>query len=79
MYSLETGVIVSIAAFFFFSFLTFTFLRERNITNEIAEKASVEKSHYEIDKKKDYYPEFINNIVDIVTEGDKINVGSDEE
>ncbi len=79
MHSLETGVIISIAAFFFFSFLTFTFLRERNITSEIAGKVIKEKSHYEMNKKKDYNPEFINNIVDIIAKGDKIDDRHDKE
>ena len=79
MHSLETGIIVSIAAFFFFNFLTFTFLRETNISNEIKEKYKVEKSHYEINKERDYNPEFINNIMSIIVEGEKENERDNEE
>lgn len=71
MHSLETGVVVSIAAFFFFSFLTFTFLREGNISREILFKYEEEKSHYENGKKKNYYPEVIYDVVNIFVEEEK--------
>ena len=54
MHSLETGIVISIASFFFFSFLTFTFLREGNISKEIQNKCSVEKSYYEKGEKMNY-------------------------
>ena len=79
MHSLETGIVVSIAVFFFYSFLSFAFLRERNITSEIAEKVKKEQSFYTINQKKDYNPELINNIVDIIREEDKIKNGYTEE
>ena len=75
MHSLETGIVVSIAAFFFFSFLTFTFLREGNISKDIVEKCSVEKSYYEKGKKSNYSPEVITDIVDIFLEEDKLQNG----
>lgn len=75
MHSLETGIVVSIAAFFFFSFLTFTFLREGNISKEILDKCSVEKSYYEKGEKMNYSPEVIMNIVDIFLEEDKLQNG----
>ena len=75
MHSLETGIVVSIAAFFFFSFLTFTFLREQSVSKEITEKCSVEKSYYEEGKKANYYPEVITDIVDIFVEEGKIQNG----
>lgn len=78
MHSLETGIIVSIAAFFFFSFLTFTFLRETNISKEIALKYESEKTNYTIDKRKDYNPEYINNIISIIKEEGVINEGAEE-
>lgn len=79
MHSLETGVVVSIAAFFFFSFLTFTFLREGNISKEILEKCSVEKSYYEKGKEMNYSPEVITDIVDIFLEEDKLQNGETNE
>lgn len=78
MHSLETGIIVSIAAFFFFSFLTFTFLRETNISKEIALKYESEKANYTIDKRKDYNSEYINNIISIIKEEGVINEGAEE-
>lgn len=75
MHSLETGIVVSIAAFFFFSFLTFTFLREGNISKEILDKCSVEKSFYENGEKMNYSPEVITNVVDIFVEEDKLQNG----
>ena len=71
MHSLETGIIVSIAAFFFFSFLTFTFLREGNISKEILTKYETERQYYERGYKKGYNPELANNILNIIVEGEK--------
>ena len=68
MHSLETGIILGIAAFFFFSFLSFTFLRETNISREIQNKYNIEKNMYEISGERDYKPEMINNIASIVKE-----------
>ena len=68
MHSLETGIIVSIAAFFFFSFLTFTFLRETNISKEILIKSETEKASYTINGERFYKPELINNIASIIKE-----------
>ena len=48
MYSLETGIVLSVAALFFYSFLTFTFLRETNISREVLNKYESEKINYEI-------------------------------
>ena len=79
MHSLETGVVVSIAAFFFFSFLTFTFLRESNISKEVSEKYVKEKAEYEIGNKKSYEPELLNDVVNIVIEEVKILHGEDTE
>lgn len=70
MHSLETGIIVSIAAFFFFSFLTFTFLREGNISKDIVYKIESEKSNYQIGKDKEYNPERSFNILNIIMEGE---------
>lgn len=75
MHSLETGIVISIAAFFFFSFLTFTFLREGNISKEIQDKCSVEKRYYEKGEKMNYSPEVITDIVDIFLEEDKLRNG----
>ena len=77
MHSLETGIIVSIAAFFFFSFLIFTFLREGNISKEILSKTEKEKSSYQIDDTKKYSPEQSFNILNIIVEGE--NDGGIEE
>ncbi|MBO6134884.1 MAG: hypothetical protein J6O09_03830 [Lachnospiraceae bacterium] len=68
MHSLETGIIVSIASFFFLSFLTFTFLRETNISNEIITKQKEEKKSYTVMEKRDYNPEFIKNVIKIIEE-----------
>ncbi|MBR1453510.1 MAG: hypothetical protein IJ593_02540 [Lachnospiraceae bacterium] len=73
MHSLETGVILSVAAFFFFSFLTFTFLRETNISKEILEKYEKERNMYIADNKKNYNPEYIKNILDIIREEGKLD------
>ena len=72
MHSLETGIVVSIAAFFFFSFLTFTFLRESNISKEILIKYENEKSYYQIGEKKNYNPELVNDVVNIFVEEEKV-------
>lgn len=77
MHSLETGVVVSIAAFFFFSFLTFSFLRESNISREILVKYEEEKSAYEQGKNKTYLPEIINDILNVFVEEGKILNGED--
>lgn len=66
MHSLETGIIVSIAAFFFLAFMTFVFLREVNISKEIDDKIEVENNEYKKDGNKNYYPEIINNISEII-------------
>lgn len=76
MHSLETGIIVSIAAFFFFSFLTFTFLREGNISKEIINKLEQEKRSYQVGIDKTYNPERSYNILNIIMEG--INDGDVE-
>ena len=70
MHSLETGIIVSIAAFFFFSFMTFTFSREGNISKEIAYKIESEKKNYQIGNDKEYNPERSLNILNIIVEGE---------
>ena len=75
MHSLETGIVVSIAAFFFFSFLTFTFLREGNISKDIVDKCRIEKNYYKKGEKMNYCPEVIINIVDILFEEDKLQNG----
>lgn len=75
MHSLETGIIVSIAAFFFFSFLSFTFMRETNISKEISKKYENERKSYEMNGEKDYNPELINNIISIIKEGSDKNDG----
>ena len=77
MHSLETGIIVSIAAFFFFSFLTFTFLREGNISKDINVKFDNERKNYLVGENKDYNPERSLNIVNIIMEGNEN--GTDEE
>lgn len=79
MHSLETGIIVSIAAFFFISFLTFTFLRERNISNEIIEKYKSECMEYKENNEKKYKPELIYNILNIIIEGGSEYVRENEE
>ena len=79
MHSLETGIIVSIAAFFFFSFLTFTILRETNISKEIVLKNETEIASYSINGKKEYNPELINNIISIIKEEGEFNEGRDSE
>ncbi|MBR0038568.1 MAG: hypothetical protein IJP71_01015 [Lachnospiraceae bacterium] len=76
MHSLETGIIVSIAAFFFFSFLTFTFLREGNISKDIINKFEQEKKSYQVGVDKTYNPERSFNILNIIMEG--INDGNVE-
>ena len=77
MHSLETGIIVSIAAFFFFSFLTFTFLREGNISKEIQIKLDEEKKSYQMESEKTYNPERSLNIINIILEGE-LNGHSEE-
>ena len=69
MHSLETGIVISIAMFFFLSFLTFTFLREGNISKEINDKLVLEKSAYEMNGEKVYNPERSFNIMNIILEG----------
>lgn len=79
MHSLETGIIISIAAFFFFSFLTFVFLRETRISNEILKKAEAEKKEYMINCENGYRPERINNVISVVIEEDIFDGGEVEE
>lgn len=78
MYSLETGIVLTIAVLFFYSFLTFTFLRETNISKEVMNKYESEKSNYEIENDNDYNPEIIKNICDIVGE-EKLLDGGDNQ
>ena len=78
MHSLETGIIVSIAAFFFFSFLSFTFIRENEISSELANKANEEKVEYTIGESKKFNPELIKNIVSIIVEGGQNDTRSEE-
>lgn len=77
MYSLETGIVLSVAALFFYSFLTFTFLRETNISREVLNKYESEKINYEIGNDNDYNPEIIKNICDIVGEEKLLDGGND--
>lgn len=79
MHSLETGVIVSIAAFFFFWFLSFTFLREVNISKDIGIKTKNEVNEYSIEGEKKYVPELINNIANIITCGGENDDRDNEE
>ena len=67
MYSLETGIVLSVATLFFYSFLTFTFLRETNISREILNKYESERTNYEMENDNDYNPEVLKNICDIVS------------
>lgn len=69
MHSLETGIIVSIAGFFFFSFLSFAFMREVKISKEIYIKYENEKNLYAENKQCDYMPEIINHIINVIKEG----------
>lgn len=78
MHSLETGIIVAIASFFFLTFLVFTMKREVNISNEIKEKIKIEEKEYSANAERKYSPETINNIIDIIVEEEKTNVGEDE-
>lgn len=68
MHSLETGIILAITMFFFYSLLLFTFRREVNISNEISEKIKVEESKYSVGGERTYMPEIINNGVAVITE-----------
>ena len=77
MHSLETGIVLSVAAFFFYSFLTFTVLRETNISQEILGKYESERNNYEIENDNDYNPEILKNICDIVGEEKLLNGGND--
>lgn len=79
MHSLEAGVIVSIAAFFFFNFLSFVFYREINISKEIESKVVEECREYSKEnEKRKYKPENINNIMNIIIEeGGLENDGED--
>lgn len=78
MHSLETGIIVSIAAFFFFSFLSFAFIRENEISSELANKAKKEKIEYTIGESIKFNPELIKNIVSIIVEGGQNDTRSEE-
>lgn len=73
MHSLETGIVISIAAFFFFSFMSFVFLRETDISKEILQKYEEEQNLYLDDGKKNYNPEYIKNILDIIREEGKFD------
>lgn len=79
MHSLEAGIIVAIAAFFFLSFLTFTFKREVNISKEIKAKTEEEMLAYKKGEKSKYSPDVLNNIIDITIEGGNQYVGENEE
>lgn len=75
MHSLETGIIVSIASFFFLTFLTFVFTRETDISKEINTKVTNEINVYKENGERGYSPELINQILDILIEGGNENVG----
>ena len=77
MYSLETGIVLSVATLFFYSFLTFTFLRETNISREILNKYESERTNYEMENDNDYNPEVLKNICDIVGEEKLLDGGND--
>ena len=77
MYSLETGIVLSVATLFFYSFLTFTFLRETNISREVLNKYESERTNYEMENDNDYNPEVLKNICDIVGEEKLIDGGND--
>lgn len=79
MHSLETGIIVSIAAFFFFFFMSFTFLREENISKDICKKINNEVKEYSLGGEKKYMPELINNIASIISCKGEKNDGVSEE
>ena len=78
MHSLETGIVVSIAAFFFFSFLTFTFLFLCFISKNISQKLSEEKECYEFKGNKTYSPEHTLNILNIILEDEDDGKLNDE-
>lgn len=77
MYSLETGIVLSVATLFFYSFLTFTFLRETNISKEVLNKYESERTNYEMENDNDYNPEVLKNICDIVGEEKLLDGGND--
>lgn len=77
MYSLETGIVLSVATLFFYSFLTFTFLRETNISREVLNKYESERINYEMENDNDYNPEVLKNICDIVGEEKLLDGGND--
>lgn len=77
MYSLETGIVLSVATLFFYSFLTFTFLRETNISREVLNKYESERTNYEMENDNDYNPEVLKNICDIVGEEKLLDGGND--
>lgn len=68
MHSLETGIIISIAAFFFFYLFIFVFLRENNISQEIKSKYESEALVYAIGNENDYRPDKFNNLLNIYEE-----------
>lgn len=68
MHSLETGIILAITMFFFYSLLLFTFRREVNISNEISEKTKIEESKYSEGGERTYVPEMINNAILVIDE-----------
>ena len=74
MHSLETGIILAITMFFFYSLLLFTFRREVNISNEISEKTKIEESKYSEGGERTYVPEMINNAI-VVIDGTSKNIG----
>lgn len=68
MHSLETGIIISISAFFFFYLLIFVFLRENSISQEIKSKYESEALVYAIGNENDYKPDKFNNLLNIYEE-----------
>lgn len=68
MHSIEASIIVALSLFVIFRFMTFTFNKEIDIEKNIKNTITIEEKHYEKNGEKDYSPDALKNVIDIINE-----------
>lgn len=72
MHTIETSIIISIVMFFVFSFLSWTFKKELNISKEINTCLATEISNYK-NETSDYIPQNVKNITNVILDNEMLN------